>query len=60
MALDLKEAGRKEWTCRTYLMALTAEALRHESLESTKIYTQVSSEHTRRIAELFGSPEEVK
>jgi len=32
----------------------------HESLESTKIYTQVSFQRTRRIAELFGSPGEVK
>ena len=33
-----------------------AEALGHESLESTKIYTQVSFQRTCRIAELFGSP----
>ena len=33
-----------------------AEALGHESLESTKIYTQVSFQRTRRIAELFDSP----
>ncbi len=35
-----------------------AEALGHESLESTKIYTQVSFQRTRRIAELFCSPGE--
>jgi integrase/recombinase XerD len=35
---------------------IIAEALGHESLESTKIYTQVSIHRTRRIAELFGSP----
>jgi integrase len=35
---------------------IIAEALRHESLESTKIYTQVSFERTRRIAELFALP----
>lgn len=33
-----------------------AEALGHESLESTKIYTQVSFQRTRKIAELFCSP----
>jgi site-specific recombinase XerD len=35
-----------------------AEALGHESLESTKIYTQVSFQRTRKIAELFCSPGE--
>lgn len=35
---------------------IIAEALGHESLESTKIYTQVSFERTRRIAELFSLP----
>ncbi len=39
---------------------IIAESLGHESLESTKIYTQVSFQRTRRIAELFGSPGEVK
>ena len=39
---------------------IIAEALGHESLESTKIYTQVSFQRTRRIAELFGSPGELK
>jgi len=33
-----------------------AEALGHESLESTRIYTQVSFERTRQIAQLFDSP----
>jgi site-specific recombinase XerD len=35
---------------------IIAEALGHESLESTRIYTQVSFERTRRIAELFALP----
>lgn len=35
-----------------------AETLGHESLESTKVYTQVSFQRTRRIAELCCSPEE--
>jgi integrase/recombinase XerC len=39
---------------------IIADALGHESLESTKIYTHVSFQRTRRIAELFGSPGEVK
>lgn len=33
-----------------------AEALGHESLESTRLYTQVSVQRTRRIAELFSAP----
>lgn len=33
-----------------------AEALGHSSLESTTLYTQVSFQRTRRIAELFSSP----
>jgi site-specific recombinase XerD len=39
---------------------IIAEALGHECLESTKIYTQFSFQRTRRIVELFGSPGEVK
>jgi hypothetical protein len=35
---------------------IIAEALGHESLESIKIFTQVSFERTRRIAELFALP----
>ena len=35
---------------------IITEALGHESPESTKIYTQVSFQRTRRIAELFDSP----
>jgi site-specific recombinase XerD len=35
---------------------IIAEALGHESLESTKIYTRVSFARTRRIAELFALP----
>jgi integrase/recombinase XerD len=33
-----------------------AEALGHESLESTRIYTQVSFERTRALAQLFEPP----
>lgn len=33
-----------------------AEALGHESLESTRLYTQVSVQRTRQIAELFSAP----
>ena len=33
-----------------------AEALGHESLESTRIYTQVSFERTRALAALFDTP----
>jgi site-specific recombinase XerD len=35
---------------------IIAEALGHETLESTRIYTQVSFERVRQIAELFDSP----
>jgi integrase/recombinase XerD len=35
---------------------IIAEALGHESLESTKSYTQVSFERIRLIAELFSLP----
>jgi hypothetical protein len=35
---------------------IIAEALGHESLESTKTYTQVSCERTRQIVEFFGPP----
>ena len=35
---------------------IIAEAVGHEPLESTKIYTQVSFERTRRIAKLFSLP----
>ncbi len=37
---------------------IIAEALGHESLESTKIYTQVPFQRTRSIAALFCSPGE--
>jgi len=37
---------------------IIAEALGHESLESTQIDTQVSFQRTRKIGELFCSPEE--
>lgn len=37
---------------------IIAEALGHESLESTKIYTRVSFQRTRRIPELFGSAQD--
>jgi len=35
---------------------ILAEAVGHEPLESTKIYTQVSFERTRRIAKYLASP----
>jgi site-specific recombinase XerC len=35
---------------------IIAEALGHDSLESTRIYTQVSFERVRQIAELFDLP----
>ncbi len=37
---------------------IIVEALGHESLESTQIGTQVSFQRTRKIGELFCSPEE--
>ncbi len=37
---------------------IIAEALGHESLESTQIDTQVSFQRTRKISKLFCSPEE--
>jgi TRAP-type mannitol/chloroaromatic compound transport system substrate-binding protein len=43
-------------TAWTKALRIIAEALRRESLESTKIHTQVSFERTRRIAELFALP----
>jgi hypothetical protein len=35
---------------------IIAEALGHETLESTRIYTQVSFERVRQIAELLDLP----
>ena len=58
--LSVYDAGRLDWSLSFEDIRIIAEALGHESLESTKIYTQVSFQRTRRIAELFGSPGEVK
>ena len=53
----LRHAYGKHCVDRGVDIRIIAEALGHESLESTKIYTQVSFERTRRIAELFALPE---
>jgi site-specific recombinase XerD len=52
----LRHAYGKHCVDRGVDIRIIAEALGHESLESTKIYTQVSFERTRRIAELFALP----
>jgi site-specific recombinase XerC len=52
----LRHAYGKHCVDRGVDIRIIAEALGHESLESTKIYTQVSFERTRRIAELFSLP----
>ena len=52
----LRHAYGKHCADRGVDIRIIAEALGHESLESTKIYTQVSFERTRRIAELFALP----
>jgi site-specific recombinase XerC len=52
----LRHAYGKQCVDRGVDIRIIAEALGHESLESTKIYTQVSFERTRQIAELFGPP----
>jgi site-specific recombinase XerD len=52
----LRHASGKHCVDRGVDIRIIAEALGHESLESTKIYTQVSFERTRRIAELFALP----
>jgi len=52
----LRHAYGKHCVDRGVDIRVIAEALGHESLESTKIYTQVSFERTRRIAELFALP----
>jgi integrase/recombinase XerC len=52
----LRHAYGKQCVDRGVDIRVIAEALGHESLESTKIYTQVSFERTRQIAELFGPP----
>ena len=52
----LRHAYGKHCVDRGVDIRVIAEALGHESLESTKIYTQVSFERTRRIAELFSLP----
>ena len=53
---SLRHAYGKHCVDRSVDIRIIAEALGHESLESTKIYTQVSFERTRRIAELFALP----
>jgi integrase/recombinase XerD len=52
----LRHAYGKHCVDRGVDIRIIAGALGHESLESTKIYTQVSFERTRRIAELFALP----
>ena len=52
----LRHMYGKECVDRGEDIRVIAEALGHESLESTKIYTQVSFQRTRRIAQLFDSP----
>lgn len=52
----LRHAYGKHCVDRGVDIRIIAEALGHESLESTKIYTQVSFERTRQIAELFSLP----
>jgi hypothetical protein len=52
----LRHAYGKHRVDRGVDIRIIAEALGHESLESTKIYTQVSFERTRRIAELSALP----
>jgi site-specific recombinase XerC len=52
----LRHANGKHCVDRGVDIRVFAEALGHESLESTKIYTQVSFERTRRIAESSGLP----
>jgi site-specific recombinase XerD len=52
----LRHAYGKHCVDRGVDIGIIAEALGHESLESTKIYAQVSFKRTRRIAELFALP----
>lgn len=52
----LRHAYGKHCVDRRVDIRIIAEALGDESLESTKIYTQVSFERTWRIAELFSLP----
>lgn len=52
----LRHAYGKHCVDRGVDIRIIAEALGHESLESTKIYTQVSFERTRQITELFSHP----
>jgi site-specific recombinase XerD len=56
VAHKLRHADGKHCVDRGVDIRIIAEALGHESLESIKIYTQVSFERTRRIAELFALP----
>ena len=52
----LRHAYGKHCVDRGVDIRIIAEALGHETLESTCLYTQVSFERVRQIAELFDSP----
>jgi site-specific recombinase XerD len=52
----LRHAYGKHCVDRGVDIRIIAEALGHETLESTRIYTRVSFERVRQIAELFDSP----
>jgi site-specific recombinase XerD len=52
----LRHAYGKHCVDRGVDIRIIAEALGHETLESTCLYTQVSFERVRRIAELFDLP----
>ncbi len=56
MSIVLRHAYGRQCVDLGVDIRIIAEAPGYESLESTKIYTQVSFQRTRRIAELFGSP----
>jgi integrase/recombinase XerD len=53
----LRHAFGKHCVDRGVDIRIIAEAMGHESLESTKMYTQVSFQRTRQIAELFSGPQ---
>jgi len=52
----LRHAYGKHCVDRGVDIRIIAEALGHETLESTRLYTQVSFEQVPRIAELFDLP----
>jgi Phage integrase family len=52
----LRHACGKSCVDRGVDIRAIAEALGHDSLESTRVYTQVSFERTRQIAQLFDCP----